>query len=163
MSQLDQSARPLQRSERVLLLMTPEERTQQILRRFQESFETESGSYDGVQLQAQAGASGAGARLARPSETLRPRELSHKGLSSECSPSSRASMTSNQCCPSSGAPTTKFGPWLLRKVVLRSIIEIINGYDNFLREPRRMWRAASRQELNALFESKIRDSASVGG
>ena len=34
---------------------------QQILRRFQESFETETGSYDGVQLSAQAGASGAGA------------------------------------------------------------------------------------------------------
>ena len=48
MSCLDQNTRQLERSERVSLLPTPEERTQQILRRFQESFETESGSYDGV-------------------------------------------------------------------------------------------------------------------
>ena len=60
MFQLDQSVRPLQRSERVSLLLT-----QQILRWFQESFETESGSYDWVQLQAQAGASGA-ARSSAP-------------------------------------------------------------------------------------------------
>ena len=59
MFQLDQSVRPLQRSERVSLLMTPEERTQQIPQCFQESFEMETGSYDGVQLPAQAGASGA--------------------------------------------------------------------------------------------------------
>ena len=60
MSQLDQVGGPLQRSERVSLLLT-----QQILRWFQESFETESGSYDWVQLQAQAGASGA-ARSSAP-------------------------------------------------------------------------------------------------
>lgn len=59
MSQLDQVGGPLQRSERVSLLMTPEERTQQIPQCFQESFEMETGSYDGVQLPAQAGASGA--------------------------------------------------------------------------------------------------------
>ena len=58
MPQLDQSARPLERSERVSLLLTPEERTQQILLLYQELFETEtSGSYDGIQLQAQAEAS----------------------------------------------------------------------------------------------------------
>ena len=58
MPQLDQSARPLERSERVSLLLTPEERTQQILLLYKELFETEtSGSYDGIQLQAQAEAS----------------------------------------------------------------------------------------------------------